>query len=318
MNRLLGLILIFLLSSPVALFAGTSCNDFWGMDETCITVHSAINLGTIDSSIYQDPTPQGGGFFAALGSLGNGVTIARTRRLEMTWTLEVQVVSASPLVDLSRFAWRGGDQTSYTTFPAVGEWMRVASGRSRVSTDTFSIDYRYLPNVNDPPGDYGLTLRYRVSLFWWFAINPVYSVHHDVTISWNALTWLVLAVHGSVDLGTIDASIYDIEHGFSSLESFGNNLFVISNSPSGWELSLGVASTLVPPGFPGDLLSDLYWRVDGGAYRAATGLDTTPVLVASRATAGSAVFSFDFRYQVDTDDIPGDYAVTLRYTAIVK
>ena len=318
MNHLLGLILSLLLASPVALFAGTSCNDFWGMDETCITVHPELNLGTIDSATFQDPTPQGGGFFAVLESLGNGVTVVRTSTFAMTWLLEVQVVSASPLVDLSRFSWRGGDQTSYTTFPAVGVWMRVASGRSIDSTDTFSIDYRYQPTVNDPPGDYALTLRYRVSLFWWFLVNPVYSVHHDVSLSWNALTWLVLAVHDPVDLGTIDSAIFDIDHGFSSLESFGNQVFVISNSPNGWEVVLGVASTSAPPGFQGDLLADLYWRIDEGTYHSAIGLDMAPVLVASRPAAGSAVLTFDFRYQVDTDDIPGAYTVTLRYTATAR
>jgi hypothetical protein len=294
--------------------AGTGCKSLWG-DRMCLTVHSDLDLGVIDASIYQGATPQGGGSFQALSSLSNVVTVVRDG-WNFEWVLEVRVESASPLVDLTKFSWRGGDQHTYTTFPAVDQWMTVSSGRGGAVNYTTPIDYRYLPDTDDRPGEYQVTLRYRVSVSWWW--GTLYSVNQDVLLSFKADTWMVLSVHDSVDLGTIDGSLYDIDHGFSSLESQDNGVFVIGNSPAGWELTLGVASTSAPLGFQGDLLADLYWRTDEGAYHAASGLDTSPVLIASQPTAGRATHSVDYRYQVDTGDIPGDYTVRLRYTAVSK
>lgn len=295
--------------------AGTGCNSFWG-DQTCLTVHPDIDLGVIDASIYQGATPQGGGSFLALFSLSNAVTVVRDGWFNLRWVLEVRVESASPLIDLTKLSWRGGDQLSYITFPAIDSWVEVTSGRGRTSIDTTLIDYRYLPDTGDRPGDYQVVLRYRVSLSW--GESTLYSVKQDVDLSFRAETWMLLSVHDSIDLGTIDGSLYDIDHGFSSLESLENGLFIVTNAPSGWELQLGVASITTPPAFAGNLLADLYWRTDKGAYHTASGLDTAPVLIESQPTEGRATHSVDYRYQVDTGDISGDYTVRLRYTAVSK
>ena len=143
--------------------AGTNCSSFFG-DQTCLTVHPDLDLGVIDALIYQGATPEGGGSFQALSSLSNAVTVMRDGWFNLRWVLEVVVEEASPLIDLTKLFWRGGDQLSYIAFPAIGSWMEVASGRGRTSTGTTLIDYRYLPDTGDQSGDYQVILRYRVSL----------------------------------------------------------------------------------------------------------------------------------------------------------
>ena len=159
-----------------------------------------------------------------------------------------------------------------------------------------------------------MTLQYRVNVSWWWGI--LYNVHQDVVVSFKADTWMVLSVHDSVDLGTIDWSLYDIDHGFSSLESQNNGVFVISNSPSGWDMQLGVSAITTPPRYNGDLLANMSWQIDSSGFRVCTNLDSAPVVIAMRQTAGSATHTIDYRYTPTTADVAGDYAVQFMYTVV--
>lgn len=47
------------------------------------TVHSDLDLGTIDSTLYQDPTPSGGGQFVPIESDGNIVSVTRNGQLNL-------------------------------------------------------------------------------------------------------------------------------------------------------------------------------------------------------------------------------------------
>jgi len=304
-SRLTALLVIgvLVICAPIAFAAGLF-----------LDVRPAVDLGTIDARSFQGVTPQGGGAFIPLQSTGNKVRIRLSDGCPgSVGVLQVRLISYSE-ADITRFAWKGGDQLSYIAFPDRDTWMEVARINGRDWDHPFTMSYRYLPSVDDRPStNYWVRLQFRLRLYVdgrWEQTIPAW-----VDLNWRTLSWLVIAAHGSIGLGTIDSTIFDIRDRFASLESFGNQVFVISNSP--WELTLGVAEILTPPGFRGDLLANFYWQVDGGPFHSASGLDRAPVRVVSQ-TAGSRVFSFNFRYQVSTDDIPGDYAVTLRYTATVR
>ena len=296
--------------------AGTTCNGRLG-DYTCLTVHSDVDLGTINSSVYHDPTPTGGGQFVPIESDNNAVSVTRNGWLTLDWTLTVEIVAASPGVDLTRFYWRGGDQPGYTVFPGAQTPMTVVNGRNVTGTDAEAIDYRYLPSADDLPGTYSITLRYQVavSIFGY----PLYTVSQDVTITWTVQAWIVVAAHGAIDLGTVTGALYDVRTGkLAPLESDDNPVFVIGNPPSGWQLQLEVTAITTPPGFSGDLLTNFYWRVDNGAFHSAAGLNTTPVTLVSRAGPGGETHRISYRYQPDTADRAGTYGITLRYTVTTR
>ncbi|MFQ5795516.1 MAG: hypothetical protein ACE5JP_10770 [Candidatus Bipolaricaulia bacterium] len=157
------------------------------------------------------------------------------------------------------------------------------------------------------------------------AVNGTVGPLSDGTpvVSWSAYTWAQIAVHGAVALGTIDdttaytGATPSGGGAFGNLESLTNNVFVITNDPDGWVLQISVTGTSTPLGFTGDLLGDFQWRetpITAGTYAAATGLDLLPATVDTTAAAGSAVYGFDYKYNIDINDIPGNYSVTVQYT----
>ncbi len=310
------IVVIVVAASVVIAAAGTTCSGRFG-DYTCLTVHPNVDLGTINSSVYHDPTPAGGGQFVPLESDNNLVSVTRNGWLTLDWTLTVEIVAAAPGVDLTRFYWRGGDQTDYTVFPGAQTPMAVINGSGVTGTNAENIDYRYRPSAADLPGTYSITLRYQVaaSIFGY----PLYTVTQDVTIMWTVQAWIVVAAHGAIDLGTVTGALSDVRTGkLAPLESDGNPVFVIGNPPDGWQLQLAVTSITTPPGVSGDLLTNFYWRVDNGAFHSAAGLNTAPVTLVSRTGPGGETHRISYRYQPDTADRAGTYGITLRYTVTTR
>ncbi len=202
-----SMLLIATIAVTVAVFiaaAGTTCDGRFG-DYTCLTVHSDVDLGTVNASVYHDPTPTGDGQFVPIEADNNAVNVTRNGWLTLDWTLTVEIVATSPGVDLTRFYWRGGDQPSYTVFPGVQTPMTVVNGSNATGTDAETIDYRYLPSAADLPGTYSITLRYQVaaSIFGYL----LYTVSQDVTITWTVQAWIVVAAHGAIDLGTVTGAV---------------------------------------------------------------------------------------------------------------
>lgn len=152
--------------------------------------------------------------------------------------------------------------------------MSVINGKGATGTDVENIDYRYLPSADDLPGTYSIALCYQAALS--ILGCPLYTVSQDVTITWTVQTWIVIAVYGSIDLGT--GALYDVSMGkMALLESDDNPMFLIGNPPHGWQLQQEVTAITTPPGFTGDLLSDFYRRVDTSTFHSAAGLNTAPV-----------------------------------------
>ena len=293
----------------------TTCNSWWG-DETCLTVHSDLDLGTIDSSSYCGATPDGGGAFQPLVLLDNAVDVVRNGWLNLSWILEVRVSSASG-IDPSCLCWRRSDTAGdYLPFSGFGDWMEVAAGRGATETTSLLIDYEYLPATTDPPGDYAIILNYRVTVSW--GSYQLYAVYQDVTLYLHVEEWIVIALHSSIDLGTIDGSGYVMGSGLPPCDALGNGVFIVSNSPTGWDISLQAGSIATPPCYSSDLLSVFFWEIDNSEFHPASALAIQPVIVASSNSPGMAQHSLGYRYTPTTAECGGDYSITLIYTATAR
>ena len=141
----------------------------------------------------------------------------------------------------------------------------------------------------------------------------------ETTVYWNAVCWIGLAVHPDVNLGTIDASAFATGY----LESTGNAVTVHTNCVSGYTLESEAIATTTPTGFTGNILADFYWWVNGvtgpnldfvqNSETNFTALNTKE-LVARSLHPATHHFDMGYKYYIDTDDIPGNYSVTIRYT----
>ncbi len=301
-------LLVFLLVSSGAI-ARTSCNRWW-TDETCLTVHPDVDLGTIDSSTFHGATPEGSGALQPLTALDNAIGIARNDWASLNWTLEVKAASSSGM-DLSRLHWRrSGTGEGYLPFSSLGAWTQVATGRGAAS---LAVDYEYSPTTGDAPGNYQVTLTYRVTISW--GSYELYSVSEDTVLFLNARDWIVLALDDGIDLGVIDGAGYVIGSGLPPRDCVGNGMFIVSNSPTGWDVTLQAGSISTPPCYRGDLLRVFFWQIDGSAFRSASGLQAQPITVASSSAPGKVQHTLGYRYTPTTAECEGDYSITLIYTA---
>lgn len=241
------------------------------------------------------------------------VDVVRNGWLNLTWNLEVKAISSSG-IDLSRLYWRRSNiGRDYQPFSVLGNWAQVATGRGTTGTTSFPIDYEYFASTADAPGDYAVTLTYRVTVKW--GSYKLYSVSQDVSLYLHVKDWIVVALHDAIDLGTIDGSGYVMGSGLPPRDSLGNGVFIVSNSPTGWNLDLQVRSISVPPCYHGDLLSIFFWEIDNSVFHTAKGLDNLPVVVASSAGPGKVQHDVGYRYTPTTAECGGDYSITLIYTA---
>lgn len=143
------------------------------------------------------------------------------------------------------------------------------------------------------------------------------EVSKTVTVSWGAIGWISLQVHDDIFLGIVDETYFDpATQTFTPLESLENRIIVACNFPGGCALTLEAVDWQVPAAFPGsvpeDFLADFMWRLSEGTYQA---LGTEPALVWSSDGPTVAQLLVDYRYELDVNDVPGEYAVTLLYTA---
>ncbi|MEA3238229.1 MAG: hypothetical protein U9Q94_00370 [Candidatus Bipolaricaulota bacterium] len=313
--RLFAVSLIVLLAASLGAFSATNCNSWWG-DETCLTVHPNFDLGVIDSSSFHGATPQGGGVFYPISSLDNAIDVVRDGWLNLNWTLEVKAGPTSG-IDRSRLYWRRSNAGSgYRAFGDLGDWAQVATGMGTTGIASIPIDYEYLPSTADSPGDYTITLTYRVTMTW--GSYQLYAVSQDVSLYLQVKDWIVLALHGPIDLGTIDGSGYVIGSGLPPRDALGNGVFIVSNSPTGCDISLQVGPISTPSRYHGDLLSVFFWQIDGSAFHCASGLDSQPVIVATSAGPGKVKHKVGYRYTPTTEECGGDYSMTLVYTASAR
>ena len=293
-------------------------------EKVSLILHPDVLLGVVDENIYQGATYEGGGYFQALTSDKKDVRV-EWKEKKGEWRLRVKAVEVDVPVGgsesdvLSDFYWRKGEKEPWVKFTSLNSSQEVA--RSNKKKETYRIEYKYQPDVNDIPGNYRINLSYNVELYsesdgtW----QPVTS--DTVSISWQVKTWGIVKVKKTVNLGTIDASIYKNatpEGGgeFGYLESSKNEVFVICNDPDGWILKLLVVDVNYPPRFSSDLLEDFSWKVNGGSYQSGTNLDETAATVDVETRQGSKVYEIGYRYFADLNDIEGEYGIKLKYRLI--
>lgn len=142
----------------------------------------------------------------------------------------------------------------------------------------------------------------------------------STVVSWNAGScWIDLTVHGNVDLGEItepDQVLEDID---------GNDVQVQTNCAGGFELQVKATDSSTPAGFAGDLLADFQWKVAQppsnshvkdvqDSYTNFSAWNSA-MTVGKSNKPGNETFGMGYQYTSDEQDIPGDYSITLEYTA---
>jgi len=154
------------------------------------------------------------------------------------------------------------------------------------------------------------------------------SEQGTTVVYWSAVCWIRLNVHPDVNLGTIDATSFDVGY----LEKGGGPVSVRTNC-KGYTLNAEATDVSFPTGFDGGIgdgtaaiLQDFYWKVatvTGNPYNVQdtytnfTALNT-PKLVGEADNPATHAFGMQYKYMIDIYDIPGDYSVTIRYTATAK
>ncbi len=128
-------------------------------------------------------------------------------------------------------------------------------------------------------------------------------------VSWNVVNWIILYIPNSdmtVDLGTIDGSLYDPStNTWTPLTSSNKNAYVISNV--NYTLTLHAAST-------GTNTADLSrFEVKGGDLTSFTPLSTDQKLKTGQPGV-THIDDIQYEYVPSFNDAPGDYAVTVTYT----
>ena len=128
-------------------------------------------------------------------------------------------------------------------------------------------------------------------------------------VSWNVVNWIILYIPDddmAVNLGTIDGSLYDPEHGtWTPLTSSSKNAYVIANV--GYTLTLSAAST-------GTESADLTrFQVKGGDLTSFASLDSDQTMKTGNPGI-THISDIQYQYVPSFDDAPGDYAVTVTYT----
>jgi len=147
------------------------------------------------------------------------------------------------------------------------------------------------------------------------------SESSQTMVSWNVSgCWIGLKIHKNVDLGTITGPGQILE------STSGNEVFVRTNCPRGYGLAIQAADALTPAGFTGNILADFEWKVVKATGNVSEYQDTYTsfsdfgevLKVGLSERPGVARFQMAYKYTSDDDDIPGEYNITLVYTATAR
>jgi len=287
-----------------------------------LAVHSETNLGTISESTYIGATPRGGGSFSPLEASGNNIFVITNA--PQGWKLKVEAIDWVTPADyqssgqgLGDLYWRGEKQINYKTIGSLNTRSIIDDSSNTRGSNVYKVDYKYDVEVNDIEGSYAITLRYILS-----TLNGAVRIAKVTGLIWRAESWIVLAVHDSVNLGAIDQSLVQVDAkgnvSFKNLKMIDNPLFVISNASRGWSLDVKVADTTAPSGFSGDLLQDFswHWRRENEKekYRSGKKLAVVAINMDKASGPASRIYTMDYEYNVDVDDIEGNYSITLVYS----
>lgn len=137
-------------------------------------------------------------------------------------------------------------------------------------------------------------------------------------VSWVvAGCWLALQVHPEVNLGVASAEVF-LTLGY--LEDVTDNPIVIITNCANWELQASLSWT-PPPDYPaeGDGLADFHWWVITGSGPGLLTYQGSPERagdgqVAEGKGPGEVTLLMGYRYDLDLNDVPGQYQVLILYT----
>ena len=282
--------------------------------QVTLTLHSDVDLGFIDSSIYKDATFEGGGFFQAL--ISDKKKIKVTLKNKENWRLLVEATDVGKPLRftkniLSNFYFEV-DEGPWTKFSSLKNAVKVI--QSDKEKERLEIEYKYQPDINDVPGSYKVKLYFQVQIYEENTWQPAAS--DTVRIFWHVKPWAIVKTRSEVNLGTIDASLYNKkEDKFSFLESTEElgKVFVICNDPDGWNLEVSANDVNYPGSFSLSLLKNFYWKVEDEVYRSGENLDKIPAVVDRTKAQGKKVYQLRYRYLPSLNDTEGNYFINLKY-----
>lgn len=161
-----------------------------------------------------------------------------------------------------------------------------------------------------------------VAVLMWGATFPASgqeAVEGKANIAWAVEgCWLVLNVHPEVNLGVASAEVF-LTVGY--LEDVEDNPIVVITNCADWELQTTLSWT-PPPDYPaeGDGLADFHWWVVSATGPGLLSYQGAPEnagngQVAQGQGPGKVTLLMGYRYDLDLDDVPGQYQVLLVYTA---
>ena len=282
-----------------------------------VTFSTPVCLGTVGAESLSGALLGAGDVVVYLESQPVEISVVREGECDppLAAEISVQLLSLIGPVRPEAFSWKGGDQPDYVPFPAPGEWVHLASLAPEEERWAGTVSFRYAASMADPPGAYGVRLRFKVDYPELPApLRELYSAEWELVAAWSLEELTVLLVHGPVWLGTIGPGIYLPGVGFGALESRGNPVLVATNRTGGVALSVRALSAVFPSGFAGGeaaLWQDFSLRADGGPYQSPA---EGAIGLGELAGPGWHRYLLDYRYQVDEGDIPGEYGAILEYT----
>ena len=142
----------------------------------------------------------------------------------------------------------------------------------------------------------------------------------DVNVTWNISQWIVLyipSVDMNVDLGTVDASLYDPEsNSWSSLSSSDHDVVVATNAPGGFQLTISGTLASYPTGHPDP--NGILDRLELSSASLGISGPVSGSLTYDGSRGLTTASDITYTYTPNFDDIPGSYQVTVTYTVTTK
>jgi len=218
-----------------------------------VTFTTPVDMGVLGTESISGELLGGGDVLVLLES--DPMELSLERRgfcADLVGEMYVQLVSLIGPVRPEAFLWRGGAQQEYAPFPGVGEWVHILTLPSGLRDWSGEFLFRYEASMADPPGAYGVRLRFRVD---YPPLPPplleLYRAEWEIMVTWSLEGLTVLLVHGPIYLGTIGPGIYEPEGGFGALEAVENPVLVLTNLAQQVSLSVRALSAAYPADFPG-------------------------------------------------------------------
>ena len=302
-------------------FPGEVTLDFPPPGQDCprtrVTFTTPVDLGTVGVESLSGELLGAADVVVLLESRPVEISVVREGDCDQPPAAEIyiQLLSLIGPVRPEAFSWKGGDQPDYAPFPRPGEWMHLAALSPEEGRWTGGLSFRYAASLTDPPGAYGVRLRFKVEYpDLPTSLRELYSAEWELVAAWSLEELTVLLVHGPVSLGTIGPGIYRPGMGFGSLEAAGNPVLLATNRMGELLLSVRGLSASFPLEFSGGataLWSDFYLRADGGMFSSP---GEGEVQLGELVGPGWHRYLVDYLYQADEGDVPGEYGVILEYT----